>query len=800
VTPPTPPDAPDPPQSMPVVDDTSSSGAARDRRRRRRMRVIYDVPTRGRFRKAVIGVPLPTGALEDELLPKRLALPVFASDALSSVAYATEAALLVLVVASATAAKYIVPVSIAVAVLLAIVVASYRQTVHAYPQGGGAYVVASDQLGEAAGLIAAASLLVDYVLTVAVSVAAGILAVTSAVTWLAPALLPLSLIALVMLALVNLRGLRESGRAFALPTYGFIVIMSLTIVIGVIRYTSGTLPHAVTPSPVPTGAAATIGILVLLRAFASGCSALTGVEAIANGVQAFRPPQPKNAASTLGILGIIAIFLFLGVTMLAYWTHAMPSTTDSVLSQTAAAVWHGPALGSIGYYMVQIFTFGVLVLAANTAFQGFPRLIGMMAQANHAPRLFQFVGDRLVYSNGVTALAVVSGLLLIAFDANVNNLIHLYLLGVFLAFTLSQAGMVRFWLRKRHGGEPWHGLARRIAINAAGAVATGVVLVIILGTKFFEGAWMVTVTIPIIVVLSMLVHRHYRRVESLKDFQVAEGAETEVSPAPCGIAVLVDRVDEGTAAAVQAARLIAHGARVTGIFVGLRSDWELVADAWRRDHTIEMPLARIPRRDGDGIDGVLTYLRRMIREDAGELLVVLPNHNRRVSHAAFRAWRQYRSLRSRLLRQPGIAVAEMPKSIAGQWWEADHVVSLVAMAKANRPSLHAAAVAVAISGSDTSAVHVAGSEGAANSAEEWRDASPVHLEIIESPYRDLGGPLASAVHDITSADTSAVCLLVVPEIVVSKGRFLHNQRTTLIRRALVDQERAVLLTVPYAVG
>jgi amino acid transporter len=771
---------------------------ARSRRLRRRMRVIYDVPVRSRMRTAVIGVPLPTGALEDELLPKRLALPVFASDALSSVAYATEAALLVLVVASASSAKYVVPVSIAVALLLAIVVASYRQTVHAYPQGGGAYVVASDQLGEVPGLIAAASLLVDYVLTVAVSVAAGILAITSALTWLTPWLLPMSLVAVGVLAMVNLRGLRESGRAFALPTYGFIVLMAITIIIGAIRDFTGTLPHAATPSPVTTGTAATIGILVLLRAFASGCSALTGVEAIANGVQAFRPPQPKNAATTLGLLGVIAIFLFMGVTYLAYATHAMPSTSASVLSQVAAAVWHGPAAGRVGYYLVQIFTFGVLVLAANTAFQGFPRLIGMMAQGNHAPRLFQYVGDRLVYSNGVTALAAISGLLLIGFNASVDNLIHLYLLGVFLAFTLSQVGMVRFWLRKRHEGAPLHDLARKIAINATGAIATGVVLVIILGTKFFEGAWMVTVTIPIIIAFSMVVHRHYRRVDLLK--LASPGDAPELSGPPCGITVLVDRLDEGTAAAVQAARLIARGAPVTGLFVGSRLDWERVSGAWRRDHTIDIPLARIPRRDGEGADGVITHLRRMVTDDSSDLLVVLPCHNRRVSHAAFRTWRQYRHLRTRLLRQPKIAVAEMPKSISGAWWEADHVISLVAMAKTSKPSLHAAAVAVAISGDDTSAVHVAGSEDAVALAEEWRDAAPVHLEIIESPYRDLGGPLANAVHDITAADKSAICLLVVPEIVVAKWRFLHNQRTALIRRALVDQERAVLVTVPYAIS
>jgi hypothetical protein len=309
---------------------------------------------------------------------------------------------------------------------------------------------------------------------------------------------------------------------------------------------------------------------------------------------------------------------------------------------------------------------------------------------------------------------------------------------------------------------------------------------------------MVTITIPVIVVACIAVHRHYQRVEILKDSSPDDVIEQ--SPPPCGITVLVDRLDEGTAAAVQTARLIAQGAPITGLFVGSRADWERVSDAWRRDHTIDIPLARIPRRDGEGPEGVITHLQRMLGDGSSELLVVLPSHNRRVSHAAFRAWRQYRQLRTRLLRQPMIAVAEMPKSISGAWWEADHVVSLVAMAKANKPSLHAAAVAIAISGADTSAVHVAGSEDAANIAEEWRDAAPLHLEIIESPYRDLGGPLANAVHDITAADKNAVCLLVVPEIVVAKWRFLHNQRTALIRHALMDQERAVLVTVPYAIG
>ena len=361
-------------------------------------------------------------------------------------------------------------------------------------------------------------------------------------------------------------------------------------------------------------------------------------------------PSQERGDSTSGVLGMIAIFLFLGVTYLAYATHAMPSTTDSVLSQTAAAVWHGPAGGQIGYYLVQIFTFGVLVFAANTAFQGFPRLIGMMAQSNHAPRLFQYVGDRLVYSNGVTALAVISGVLLIAFDANVNNLIHLYLLGVFLAFTLSQAGMVRFWLRKRHEGATWHGLAGKIAINAAGAIATGIVLVIILGTKFFEGAWMVTVTIS----------DHRRAVDlrapTLPAGRCAEGVSPDEAPGeiapPCGIAVLVDRVDEGTAAAVQTAKLIAQGAPVTGCS-------SVCAPTGRPSRRPGAAITRSASRSrgsraatGMASTGCSPICAACFAMTAPICWSCCRSHNRRVSHAAFRGWRQYRRLRTRLLRQP----------------------------------------------------------------------------------------------------------------------------------------------------
>src|SRR6201994_4884268 len=319
-----------------------------------------------------------SGEADDQLLPNSLALPIFSADAISSVAYATEAAMVVLVGVSLGALHWTLPISIAVAILMAIVVASYRQTVRAYAQSGGAYIVAKENLGKIPSLVAAAALLVDYVLTVAVSVASGIFAITSAVSGLAHYRVELSLIAIVFIAFINLRGVREAGILFALPTYGFIVAVYVAIGTGIARCADGSCPHAVTPSALPAGVG-TVGLLVVLKAFSSGASALTGVEAIANGVNAFRRPQSANAAKTLLVLGTVAITLFLGVSWLAVHMHARPSATDSVLSQVARAAFPSGGATSILYWVVPIFTFGILVLAANTSYQGFPRLSALLA-------------------------------------------------------------------------------------------------------------------------------------------------------------------------------------------------------------------------------------------------------------------------------------------------------------------------------------------------------------------------------------------------------------------------------------
>src|SRR5205085_2935253 len=457
-------------------------------------------------KRVLIGPPRPSRAIEETLLPKTLALPIFASDPISSVAYATEAALAVLVAVSVTSRHLVFPISIAIAALLAIVVLSYRQGIRAYSSSGGSYVFAKENLGTFAGLLAAAALLTDYILTVAVSVAAGVFAITSAAPSLSGYRIELSLACIVVLTLGNLRGVRESGFLFAFPTYAFVASIYAVLAVGFWKGVTSAWPHATVPHPLPVGAG-TITVFVLLKAFASGSAALTGVESISNGVTAFRRPQARNAARTLLFMAGIAITLFLGVSFLAVKMDARPSSTTSVLSQVARGVFPAGSSGSVVYYLVQAFTLAVLILAANTSYQGFPRLAALLARDGFFPRQFLNLGDRLGLSNGMLILAGFSAALIVAFHANVNSLIHLYVIGVFTAFTLAQAGMVRFWRRSRQPG--W---LRRAAMNGLGAATTGVVAVIVIWTKFTAGAWMVMIAIPLMIVAFYGVHGHYETI------------------------------------------------------------------------------------------------------------------------------------------------------------------------------------------------------------------------------------------------------------------------------------------------
>ena len=457
-------------------------------------------------KRLVVGAPIPSHLAHHERFSKVTGLAVLSSDALSSVAYATEEILRVLLIGGIASLSLVTPIGFVIAAMLAVVAFSYRQTIHAYPSGGGAYIVAKDNLGQLPSLIAAASLLIDYVLTVAVSVAAGVAAITSAMPQWQWARVEMTLVFVALLMIGNLRGVRESGRIFAAPTYFFIGSMLLVIGVGAWRYFTGTLA----PVPVPVGTAtSTMGVLTtfaILTAFSNGCTAMTGVEAVSNGVPAFRPPESKNAASTLVTMAALAITMFMGITLLAHAYGIVPNDAETVISQIARATFGGR--GAL-YFAVQIATMLILVLAANTAYADFPRLASIVARDRFLPRQFTTQGDRLAFSNGILILSALAALLLIVFGGDTHALIPLYMIGVFVSFTLSQAGMVVHWRRLREAG--WRSSA---VINGFGAIVTGVVLVIVAATKATEGAWIILVMIPVLVVIFTTTRRHYDQVAS----------------------------------------------------------------------------------------------------------------------------------------------------------------------------------------------------------------------------------------------------------------------------------------------
>jgi amino acid transporter len=456
-------------------------------------------PTLKRF---LLGKPIPSHLAHHERLSRVTGLAVLSSDALSSVAYATDFIVATLVAAGTAALGYAIPISLVITALLAVVAFSYRQTIHAYPTGGGAYRVAKENISPMAGLIAAASLLVDYTLTVSVSISAGVLAITSAFPSLDPYRVELCLFFLAMLTVGNLRGLKESGQIFAIPTYFFVVCILTLIAAGLYRYFTGDLV-SVEHHPNALGEIKPLTTFLLLTAFANGCTAMTGVEAVSDGVPAFRPPEAKNAAATLVTMAMLAIAMFLGITFLAHAYQVIPTPAESGVSQLGRAVFgRGPI-----YYLVQAATTLILVLAANTAYADFPRLASIVSRDGFLPRQFMNQGDRLAFSNGILVLSAFAALLIIVFRGDTQSLLPLYMIGVFISFTLSQTGMVIHWRQAREPG--WKTSA---LINGFGAVTTGVVLIIVAVTKTFEGAWIVLVLIPIIVMLFRATRRHYDHV------------------------------------------------------------------------------------------------------------------------------------------------------------------------------------------------------------------------------------------------------------------------------------------------
>jgi amino acid transporter len=745
---------------------------------------------RPRLKRVVVGRPMASDELEETLLPKWLALPIFASDPLSSVAYATEAALVVLVGASAGAARLAFPIAVGIATLLAIVVLSYRQTVQVYESSGGAYVVAKENLGRLPSLVAAAALLTDYVLTVAVSVAAGVLALTSAVASLRGHELTLSLLCVVVVALANLRGVKEAGILFALPTYGFVVSIFALVGVGIGRCAAGSCPQAAVPHPLASGAGA-VTVFVVLRAFSSGSTALTGVEAIANGVNAFRRPHGRNAARTMLTLGAIAIAMFLGVSWLAVRMHARPTATGtpSVLAELARGVF--PASGSLGfaYWAIQTLTLAVLVLAANTSFQGFPRLAALLARDRYFARQFTNLGDRLVFSNGIVVLAGVACALLWAYDAQVDSLIHLYVLGVFTAFTLSQAGMVRYWWRSRDKG--WQ---RKLTVNLVGAAVTGLVDAIVVWTKFAEGAWIVTVAIPLLVLAFLGIHRHYRLFARRLDVGVA--AIRSARPPTNEVLLPVDAIDCATATALWYARQVADPARVRALLVpGRRTDRGIRPRWW--DLAGEQPRLEVLATPDGRRQALLEEVWRLPRGESDFVTMLVPEQYRRRSLVSA-ASRTAFQLKLRLLAEPGVVVTDVP-AVGADDEPPVRLAVRVLLANVHASALRALAYAESLGVPDTRIVSFAFDAEEARRFERdyLRAGLAAPLDLSDAPFRDVGTPLLAYLRSLT-ADPGTVVNVVMPEMVVRGwARLLHNQRALYIKRLLLFEPHVVLSSVPY---
>ncbi|MER5865140.1 APC family permease [Kitasatospora sp. NPDC002040] len=619
--------------------------------------------------------------LGETLLPKRLALPIFASDPLSSVAYATQEILLVLTVGG-TAFLYLTPwVAAGVVALMVVVVLSYRQVVHAYPSGGGSYEVVSRNLGPSSGLVVAASLLVDYVMTVAVSVASGVDNIISALPALADHRVALAVGFVALLAAMNLRGVRESGNAFAAPTYLFIGAMLLMIVTGLVRVAFGDAPVAESAAYGITAehgkdALAGLGLLVLgLRAFASGCTALTGVEAISNGVPAFQQPKSRNAATTMGVMGLTAVVMFVGVTALAliakvhYVDDACQLTglagecggftQQTVIAQLAAAVFGGD--DSVLFYLIQAATALVLILAANTAFNGFPLLASILAQHRYLPRQMHTRGDRLAFSNGIIALAVVAGGLLWLYDADVTDLIHLYILGVFTSFTLSQIGMVKHWNRilRTEQAPSVRGAAQRSrVINGFGAVVTGLVLVVVLATKFTQGAWLAVVAAVLLWLMMRAIRRHYDAVA--QELAVEDPAAESARPAKVHGIVLVSKVHRPTLRALGYAQAFGPDTlEAVSVAVEPDSTAELVAQWAEFDLQVPLKVLDSPYREiTKPVVGYVRSVRRGSPRDAVAVFIpeyVVGHWWEHLLHNQSALW-----LKSRLLFTPGVMVISVP--------------------------------------------------------------------------------------------------------------------------------------------
>lgn len=635
-----------------ILEATTAADAPRNRRER----VTYAI------KRFVIGAPLANIQADNERLTKFKALAVLSSDAISSVAYATEAILLTLMAASVPLSTTL-PISIAIVALLAIVATSYLQTIPAYPSGGGSYIVAKDNLGTLPGLIAASSLLIDYVLTVSVSISAGVQNLVSLFGSLSPYVIWIDVALVALITIVNLRGVRESGSIFAIPTYVFIISALFLIAVGIVK--SFFIAH----NPLVASYAGVVQnqpltLFLILKAFAAGCSAMTGVEAISNGVPAFKKPEPRNASITLASMALILGVLFIGISVLAtsYGVTANAAGNPTVISQISKLVFQGPL--TFMYPVFLIATLFILTLAANTSYSDFPRLASLLARDDFLPHQFAFRGDRLAFSTGIVFLAVLAGGLLVIFEGDTTKLINLYAVGVFLSFTLSQSGMVLHWWRLR-GQKP--GWQRSMIINGVGATTTLIVALVIAFTKFLEGAWIVVILIPILVLTFMAIHRHYNTVEEER----TTGTPVRTRDIKHRLIVPVAGLDRVSRQSIAYARSISP--HLTAVHVAIDpADAQRVQEQWRvwqdelpTDERTPLVIIDSPYRSlARPLLAYIDSVHEVHRDDT--LTVILPEF------VASHWWENILhnqtalQLKASLLYRPGIIVTSVPQHLPGR--------------------------------------------------------------------------------------------------------------------------------------
>ncbi|MDQ6793075.1 MAG: APC family permease [Candidatus Dormibacteraeota bacterium] len=743
-------------------------------------------------RNHLIGRPLPSEAIESERMSVFKALPILSSDALSSVAYGPEAALAVLAAAGAGAFFWNIPISIAVALLMLIVTISYQQVIRGYQGGGGSYAVARANLGVILGLVAGAALLVDYVLTVAVSVSAGVDALLSAYHQLLPYRVPLLLGVVALLLVGNLRGVREAGLLFAIPTYLFIVAILALIAVGLARAALGFVPHPGHYAPLPAREALTP--LLVLAAFASGSSSMTGIEAVSNGVPAFKEPRTENATRTLAVLGGLLIILFIGVEALdvLYAAEPHPNSNPTVLSEIASAVFGGPLRWA--YYAIQFSTTLVLVLAANTSFAGFPRLCAILARDDFLPHRFGQLGKRLVYSSAMVFLALTAAALMLAFDGRTDALINLFALGVFTAFSLAQTAMARQWWTRRGAG--WR---RGFLINALGAAVTALVDAIIIVTKSPRGAWVVVVLIPALVLLCWSIHRYYLRTRG-----DVERIGVSTAPVRLGAVVVpILRADQAAADALGYGRLL--GKRLVVLQAAAKAPPE------------GMPAgAEVRRLGGRPLRSVLAELDSIRRESPGMVTTVV------VPDQAQPFWMQLllrpdlALLKLALLRRRNVVAASCPGFLSHrrqpEGRDPQHVV-FVPVSGLDPVTVNALRYARALA-AEVVAIHVVTDveerardelDDVPDRFDEWAaglEGERPHVVVIQSPYRAVVPPVLTYILRWRAAHPDPLCTTVVPELVDERllTLWLHNHRAFWLKAALLREPGVGVADVTLHIG